>query len=92
MGACVAALTNINPALILAALGPILHFGALGIVALTHTPTPGSPWAKAYQVVELFAGVVGRAKETGLLPPAPGHLDDFDKQGEDLLKQLKASQ
>jgi hypothetical protein len=89
---CIAALTSIDPAVLVAVVVPIVHFGAMIIVALTHTPAPGSTWAKAYRVIEIVAGVVGRAKESGQLPHAPGHLDELETQGAELLHRLKASQ
>ena len=89
MGACVAALTSIDPGLLLATAVPVLHFVARFIVIVTHTPTPGSGWAKAYSLIEIAALEVGHAKETGQLPPSPGHIDDFERQGEQLLNQLE---
>jgi hypothetical protein len=44
---------------------------ASAICAMTKTPDPATWVGKAYRVIEILAGLVGRAKETGLLPDDP---------------------
>jgi hypothetical protein len=91
MGSCIAALTSIDPGLFIATAVPALHLAARAVVIFTRTPAPGSAWAKAYSLIEVAALEVGRAKETGRLPPAAAHIDDFEKQSQILLSQLKAN-
>jgi hypothetical protein len=44
---------------------------ASAFVAATPTPPPGSVWSEIYAGIEFAALVVGKAKDTGLLPAEP---------------------
>ena len=44
---------------------------ASAFCAATPTPAPGSRWARLYRVIEIAGLVVGKAKDSGVLPPPP---------------------
>ena len=51
-----------------AAIGGTVISTASAICALTPTPDPATPRGKLYRVVEIAALLVGRAKDSGMLP------------------------
>jgi hypothetical protein len=56
------------------------------ITILMPTPPPGSKWAKPYRAVEVVALLIGRAKETGVLPKTT--LDRFAGDAVEALKTM----
>lgn len=54
-----------------AAIAGAVVIAASSICAMTATPDPNTWLGKIYRVVEILAGLVGRAKEIGILKPNP---------------------
>jgi hypothetical protein len=53
-------------------IGAATIFGAAKLLTIAvRTPDPTTPLGKAYHVVEVIALVIGRAKDTGLIPSNP---------------------
>lgn len=71
------------------AAGGTLVWAASEFVARTPTPPRGSRWARVYHVIEIVARVTMRAKEIGVLPPAPRAVEDFARQANVLLAEVQ---
>lgn len=59
----------------------VLYAAAKAVTILVPTPPPASRWGRVYHLIEIFALVVGHAKETGVLPATPS----LDKSVEDAI-------
>jgi hypothetical protein len=60
---------------------------ASAICAATNTPDPSSVRGKAYRVVEVLAGLVGKAKQLGVMPADPA----ADRLGADIVAVVNSA-
>lgn len=62
---------NINTVMTVGEIAAAVVTLASAVCAMTPTPDPSTTWGKVYRFIEMAAMVVGKAKQTGIVPSNP---------------------